>query len=153
MTKKKTTAKTKPSKADEYLEGWQRAKAELDNFKKTAAAERVAMRERIIAETVLPLLSVADNFSAIAQHVPKDLASNAWAQGAVHVAQQLESLLGAYGVTKMDAANKPFDPTMHEAIDHVSGSKAEAGTNSEVLQAGYLIGDKVLRPAKVKVAK
>lgn len=140
------------AEATEYLEGWQRAKAELDNFKKQAVADRAVERERVLADTLLPLLSLADNFGAMAEQVPQELADNAWAQGVVHVAKQLEALLHDYGVTEMAAIKQTFDPHLHEAVDHVSGSKAKTGTNVEVVQAGYLIGDKVLRPAKVKVA-
>ena len=141
------------AEATEYLEGWQRAKAELDNFKKQAVVDRVAERERVLADTLLPLLALADNFEAMAAHVPEEMADNAWAQGVVHVAKQLESLLSDYGVTEMAALKQTFDPHVHEAVDHVSGSTAKTGTNVEVVQTGYLLGDKVLRPAKVKVAK
>ena len=141
------------AEAAEYLEGWQRAKAELDNFKKQSTVERAAERERIIADTIVPLLALADTFGAMAQHVPDELADNAWAQGVVHVAKQLESVLSDYGVTKMTIAQQTFDPQLHEAIEQLADTDAAPNTVVEVVQAGYLLGERVLRPAKVKVAK
>ena len=140
------------SRAQEYLVGWQRARAELDNFRKRAVAERSLELTRARAAVIEPLLTLSDNFAAMSQHVPAELADNAWAEGVLHIARQLETLLADYGVERIAPAGQPFDPTQHEAIEQVEQPNQTSGLVIEVVQAGYRVGERVLRPAKVRIA-
>lgn len=138
--------------AAEYLAGWQRSRAELDNFRKRIQAsqgEQQVQQLRIVLE---PILSLNDNFRAMITNVPADLNKNAWVSGVLHVARQLHDTLIQLGVSIIEEKGGQFDPRLHEAIDHVTDTEAESGTVMEILQAGYQLKDKILRPAKVKVA-
>lgn len=139
------------SREQEYLAGWQRARAELDNFRKQLLEEQGARQLSARREVVESLLLLADNFQALTQHMPENLQSDSWAQGVLHVARQFEQLLNEYGVTQLNPQGQIFDPQLHEAIEEVDGE--ESGLVMAVLQPGYVMGDIVLKPAKVRVAK
>lgn len=140
------------SREQEYLEGWQRARAELDNFRKRIAAEDEAQRMRMKRELVESFLALADHFQSLAKHIPRELKGHAWADGVLHVARQFEQALREFQVVPIDAADTVFDPTRHEAVEQVKKKGVKKGLVVEVLQPGYVIGDTVVRPAKVKVA-
>lgn len=141
-----------PSKEREYLAGWQRARAELDNFRKRMLEEQSIQQERTRQEVVTSLLALADNFQSMTDHLPDELASHAWAQGVMHVARGLQGLLQDYGVTTIDTVGAPFNPSYHEAIAHIKTPKTKSGQITKVVQVGYQMGDTVIRPAKVKVS-
>jgi molecular chaperone GrpE len=138
-------------KEQEYLDGWRRARAELDNYRKRAAEERRQDKARALREVISSLLSLADNFQAIVEHVPPTIAKESWTQGVLHVARQFDQLLSEYGVTPLGEANQDFDPLQHEAIGDIPASDGRPGKVAEVLQRGYMLGTKVIRPAKVKI--
>lgn len=138
--------------AQEYLAGWQRERADFANFRReTTNAQHTALRhhQRVLVE---PLLALADNFSSIVQHVPPELREHSWAVGVTHVARQLEMVLAGYHVKKIDALGSAFDPSRHEAVATVKKNGVNKGEVVEVLQSGYMLGDTVLRAAKVKIA-
>lgn len=142
-----------PSKKEhEYMSGWQRSRAELDNLKKRAAKQREQEQWQIKKEMIESLLSLSDNFQAMVAHVPVELTDNAWTKGVLHISRQLEQLLLSYGVTPIKAMNHSFDPTIHEAVGHSKVKSTKAGKVIEVIQIGYTINNEVIRPAKVKVA-
>lgn len=136
----------KNSKEQEYLAGWQRAQADLANFRKRMLAEQGEMSQRAKQMVLEPLLAVVDNFRAITMHLPDDLKDNAWAAGVLHVARQMDQLLADFGVTVIDQTGIPFDPRFHEAV------AGEGEHVQEVVQVGYQLGEKVLKAAKVKVS-
>lgn len=136
----------------EYLDGWRRARAELDNLKKRLAAEQQQSRQRAQVAAVQSLLALADNFQMMLKHVPAELTSHSWVEGVRHVARQLEQLLSEYGVVLITDTNVPFDPAVHEAIDQVQNTKIKSGLVVEVVAPGYKLGDSILRPARVKVS-
>lgn len=138
--------------ATEYLTGWQRARADLDNFRKRMQVSQSDIAEQQLRRVIEPMLSINDNFRAMINHVPADLKNNAWVSGVLHIARQLNDTLAAFGVTVINQTGDPFNPHQHEAIEHVSGSDQPSGTVVHVIQVGYQLGDKMLRPAKVKVA-
>jgi molecular chaperone GrpE len=133
------------SKEHEYLLGWQRAQADLANFRKRMHEEQAHMGTRAKATMLEALLPIADNFRAIAAHAPEELQGNPWAQGVLHVARQVEQLLTELGVEIISQTGVPFDPHIHEAV------AGEGDTVNDVVQAGYRLGEKVLKAAKVTV--
>lgn len=147
---KDTTAK-EARRAREYLAGWKRARAELDNLRKNMAMDYDGLRQRSVLAAVEPILPLADNFRAMAAHVPPELKNSDWAQGVLHIARQLDGILKSYGVEAIGQRGDKFNPSQHEAVAHARDKELEAGLVVEVVQAGYKLGDKVLRPAKVKV--
>ncbi len=140
-----------PSKEQEYLAGWQRARAELDNIHKRAGADREEQRDRLKRQLVEPLLDVADNFQAISKHLPPELQKDNWAQGVMHVVRKLDDVLSAYEITTIGKVGEQFDPSQHEAISEEKG-QAPPGQVVEVVSPGYALGHFVIRPAKVKVS-
>lgn len=136
----------------EYLEGWQRARAELDNFRKRMEHEQVERTQRAKAQAAASLLAIADNFQAVVKHVPPAIAKEGWAQGVLHVARQLEQLLQEHGIAPIAETGVPFNPGLHEAIEEVKDEKTKSGFVLEIVQAGYKLGDSVLKPARVKVS-
>jgi molecular chaperone GrpE len=84
---------------------------------------------------------------------PKDGEGAVWAEGIELVYRKMLALLESEGVTTMQAEGQPFDPNLHEAVMMEDSDQHESGQVTEVLQQGYLLGDRVLRPAMVRVAR
>ncbi|HBE90299.1 MAG: nucleotide exchange factor GrpE [Candidatus Andersenbacteria bacterium RIFCSPHIGHO2_12_FULL_46_9] len=141
------------SKASEYLSGWQRAQADLDNYRRRVHQEQHQQNAQVKRRLIYDLMPLIDNFRAITIHLPADLKDNVWAQGVLHVARQLEQLLHQYEVVPINESGQPFNPILHEAVATVKDDAVSSGSVVEVMQTGYRIGDQVIRPAKVKVAK
>jgi len=139
------------SKEQEYLEGWKRARAELVNYRQRVEASGAQASEAMKRALLEPLMSIADNFQAITQHVPPEIEEHAWTQGVLHVARQFDQLLREYGLTVIGKAGEPFDPRRHEAVKEVPAEEHTQHTVAEVTHRGYQIGETVIRPAKVTV--
>ena len=134
----------------EYLAGWQRERAQLRNLRERLTQERQQTQQRLRAEMLEPLLTLADHFQSLAKHAPEEFSGNIWVQGVLHIAREFERTLSEAGLEVIAPQNELFNPILHEAVAHEEGEK---DTVLEVVQVGYKLGDKVLRPAKVKVAK
>jgi len=135
--------------AAERLADLQRLQAEYANYRKRVDRDRAAAREQTIGSVVESLLPVLDDIQLARQH--GDLESGPFAS----IAEKLEGTLGKYGVERYGEPGVPFDPTIHDALMHVEEELAE-GTDVTtvvgVLQPGYKIGDRIIRPARVTVA-
>ncbi|MBI3251679.1 MAG: nucleotide exchange factor GrpE [Candidatus Andersenbacteria bacterium] len=138
-----------PTKEEEYLEGWQRARAELDNYKKRIAEDRSQSLERLKGIIIEPLLQLSDNFAAVTTHMPERLQKDAWAQGVLHVGRKLETILQEFEVEAIGKVGEEFNPRMHEVVGEEKGEKPNQ--IAAVVRAGYKIGETVLRPAQVRV--
>lgn len=138
-------------KEQEYLDGWQRARAELQNIRSRMANEGTHQLERVKADVLESLLPVADNFQALADHVPQDIQENAWSQGVMHIARDFQRVLGEFGLTPIAGIDMAFNPEIHEAIEQVDSEK-EKDMVVAVVQTGWKLGEKVIRPAKVKIS-
>lgn len=147
-----TVHSVRRSREQEYLDGWQRARAELANFRKRAQeqieSQTAAQKQRLLE----PVLALADNFRALVAHVPPDLADNAWTQGVTHIARQFEQTLASFNIALITDRHTAFDPRLHEAIEQVKQPGVAPGQVVEVVQPGYIMADRVLRPARVKVS-
>ncbi len=135
--------------AAERLADLQRLQAEYANYRKRVERDRAVAREHTIGSVVESLLPVLDDIQLARQH--GDLESGPFAS----IAEKLESTLGKYGVERYGEPGVPFDPTIHDALMHVEEELAE-GTDVTtvvgVLQPGYKIGERIIRPARVTVA-
>ena len=127
--------------AEEYLNGWKRAKADYLNLKKDMEAQGKEIKEWMSKIFLLPLLEIMDSF---------DRAGTLDA-GVESIKKQFEDFLKDGRVEAMKVVGEKFDPLRYEAIESVDGG--EPGIIAEESQKGYLIGEEVLRPAKVKVYK
>ena len=140
------------AKAAEYLDGWQRARAEFANYKKRMERERDQLRQNLKGDLVKQYLPVIDDLERALKDRPQDGDGASWADGIELTYRKLLSILETEGVALMQSEGELFDPNRHEAIAQTPSEDHESGQIIEVLQQGYLIGDRVLRPAMVRVA-
>ncbi|MBZ0269545.1 nucleotide exchange factor GrpE [bacterium] len=128
-----------------------RTLAEFDNFRRRSMREREDAGSRGSADVVRELLDVADNFDRALEHAGDDVPKS-FLEGMDMVARGLHDLLDRKGVARMDAEGKPFDPELHDALTRAPAENVAPNTVLQVVQPGYLLHDRVLRPAKVIVA-
>lgn len=135
-----------------YLESLQRLKAEFDNFRKRMLREQSDFLNLATQEIVKALLPVADNFERALAHEAEDGHIDDYKNGMQLVYNQLAETLTKEGLTSEEPVGEPFDPTKHEAMMQVDSEDYPEGTVVSVLEKGYLLKGKVIRPAKVTVA-
>lgn len=145
---------------DEYLQGWQRARADYENAQKRLGELRDEDRRRVRANLAEDLLAVIDNFGYVTKHIPEvstcpddfQKKFTAWTSGIQHIDRQFTEALKNMGVEPIDCVGKPFDAKLHEAggTKHVDGTVE--GIVLEELIRGWRLGDVVLRPSKVIVS-
>lgn len=142
------------AKAAEYLDGWQRARAELANYKRRIEKEQAEIYQNAAGRIIARYLEVLDDFDRAMQERPAadgDLAK--WAEGAALIYRKFRNVLDAEGVTRIEAEGKEFDPAFHEAITHEDCEGHAPGQVIAVVRQGYKVGDRVIRPALVRVAR
>lgn len=149
----KAALETSEAKATEYLDGWQRARAEFTNYKKRINREQAQTKKDAVGKVVRQYLPVVDDLERALKDRPPDGDGAAWAEGIELIYRKLMSLLEAESVTSMQAEGEMFDPNLHEAIVQTESDEHESGQIIEVIQRGYSIGDRVLRPARVRIAE
>ncbi len=137
------------AQAAEYLDGWQRARAEFINFKKRVEREREDHGQSAYVDVLKKLLPAMDDFNRALDNQPQDLQDHAWAQGIALVGQKFNTIFETYGMREIDPLGEAFDPNLHEAIGVDAGTETESGHVTVVLQKGYVYGDRVVRPALV----
>lgn len=136
---------------DEYLAGWQRARADLLNYKKEEMERFAEIMKYAGEEFILKILPVLDNFHLIEKNLSEDLKRDESVKGILQLRKQIEDFLKSQGVEEIDTGGKAFDPNFHEAVETEEGE--ESGKIAEEVQKGYTIQGRILRPAKVKVIK
>lgn len=144
---------TVQAQAQEYLEGWQRARAEFANYKKRIEREMKDSQDTAAGKVITDVLPVIDDFERAMSSMPDDLKENAWINGVSMIQRKLNKVLESYNVTVLDPVGEPFDPNQHEAIGMDDSDEVESGHVIATMQKGYVLGDRVLRPALVRVAK
>ena len=127
-----------------------RAQAEFDNFRKRTVKEKEADRKYKAQDIAGDLLPVVDSFDR-ALHTEVDAAAKNFVEGMEMVYRQLTEALKAHGIEEIETVGKEFDPNLHHAVMQVSEPDKEANTVLEELQKGYMLKDRVIRPAMVKV--
>lgn len=126
-----------------------RLAAEYDNYRKRTAKEKESIWADAKASVVASFLPVYDNLE---RALKQDTADEAYKKGVEMTMTQLKDVLSKLGVTEIDAAGQPFDPKLHNAVMHVEDENLGENTVAEVFQAGFQLGEKVIRFAMVKVA-
>lgn len=136
--------------AQRFEENWKRAAADFQNYKRRAEEERTEAR-RLVSEAIIHnLLPIVDDFERAFSTVDSHVRNMTWIDGIFLIYRKLDMLLQNNGVKPIEAMGKAFDPQYHEAVQHVDG---EDGKVIAEVQRGYMIGDRVLRPAMVVVGK
>lgn len=151
---KKLREELKKSKheCDENLAGWQRAKADLVNFRRTVEEDKARDSARARGKMVRALLPALDSFDGAMQAESWKQVEGTWREGVERIATQFHKVLEAEGLSSYGEVGDMFEPTLHDCISVVSTSDdTHDHTISQVLQKGYKIGDEVVRPAKVVV--
>lgn len=136
---------------EEFLGGWQRSKADFANYKKEEKERMQGLMEYVRQEFLFSFLSLIDNLERAEKELKEEEKSSKTVQGFLQIGKQLREFLKSQGVKEIEAKGKEFNPSLHEAIATVQGEKS--GKVIEVLEKGYMAGNKLLRPAKVKVVK
>lgn len=138
--------------ASRNLDGWQRSKAEFINYRNRIEREQARMNEDSAARVIKRFLPVVDDLHRALQDRPQGNAGAQWAEGIELIYRKLLNILENEGVTQMEALGQFFDPNLHEAISQVESPDHESGQIIEIIQQGYMIGERVLRAALVRVA-
>ncbi len=141
------------AKAAEHLDGWQRAVADLANFKKRVERERAEAHQATTGAVIARLLPVLDDFDRAMKDAPAGEDVRHWVEGIALIQRKLHAIVEGVGVEQIDAEGAMFDPYWHEALTHDESEDHTEGQVIEVVQKGYRLGDRVLRPALVRVAK
>jgi molecular chaperone GrpE len=136
--------------AQKYLDNWRRAEADFQNFKKRSEQERDELRRFSSGALIINLLPIVDDFERAFSSIDSSLAGLTWLDGLRLIYRKLVMLLETAGVRPIAAEGQPFDPRFHEAVAHIDG---EEGKVLSEVQRGYMLHDRVLRPAMVVVGK
>ncbi|MFA6437563.1 MAG: nucleotide exchange factor GrpE [Candidatus Paceibacterota bacterium] len=142
-----------PEKTNEYLEGWKRIKAEFDNYRKDEQKRMQDMGIFFKAGMVLEILPTLDSFEEAIKQVPEKDKESDWVKGLLKIRDQLLEILKKHDIKEMEVLGKEFDPYFHEAVGEAVGKEENKDKIIQVLQKGYLMGDRVIRPARVYVGK
>ncbi len=150
------------AQAAEYLEGWQRARAEFTNYKRRVEKEQTEAYQHATARVIGRFLDVADDldralgdYTALTAEgaTPDAAALTKWATGVGLIQRKLQNMLDIENVARIPAEGQSFDPTLHEAVTHEESDTHQPGQVIGVVRQGYRIGDRVIRPALVRVAR
>ncbi len=130
---------------DQFL----RLAAEYDNYRKRTAKEKESLWTDAKADTVQAFLPVYDNLE---RALKQDTADEAFKKGVEMTMNQLKEVFARLGVTEIEAQGQPFDPNLHNAVMHIEDENLGENTVAQVFQAGFMLGEKVIRFAMVQVA-
>jgi molecular chaperone GrpE len=132
---------------DKYL----RCIAEFENYRRRSNEEKADWIKMATQRFALEVCEVADNFERALNQVSEDKKDDSFVKGMMMIAEQLKKVMEKEGITKIDALGKPFDPAIHDALAHIP-SEYDENTVAAVIQNGYMLYDKLLRPVRVAVS-
>jgi molecular chaperone GrpE len=142
----------------DFKDKWLRAHAEIDKVRKRAEREKEETAKYAVTRLARDLVNVGDNFQRAIDAVPagaaeQDPALKSFLDGVTMTERELLNVLERYGIKRVQPLNEPFNPHLHQAVMELERADLPAGTIVQVFQPGYMIEDRVLRPAMVAVAK
>jgi molecular chaperone GrpE len=141
------------AEANEYLDGWQRSRAEFANYKKRVDRELAQANMTATGNIIKRYLNVLDDLERALKNRPQNGEGAVWANGIELIYRKFLSILEKEGVKVMEAEGQVFDPNLHEALSSEESDEHDSGEIIEVVQQGYMLDDRVLRPALVRVAR
>jgi molecular chaperone GrpE (heat shock protein) len=135
-----------------YLSDLQRLQADFANYKRRQEESQKELRGFLVEKFLVDLLPVMDNFRMATGHVPAEAVESPWVTGITYIEKQLEKVLEENGVTTLTVqVGDTFDPALHEAVSQSEEAQSGEQRVAQVLQNGYKIGERIVRPAKVVV--
>jgi len=153
LKKLRVDLKQVKTQKDEYLVGWQKERADFANYKKEEENRKAAFSEAVRERILSRFLSVADSFNmAFANKEAWEKVEPTWRKGVEYIYSQMNSIFEEYGVESLGEVGESFDPNTHQSIDVVdTDDKAMDHKVAKVIQKGYKLGGRVIRPAGVNV--
>ena len=140
-------------RAENNLEGWKRAKADYLNLVKDQDKKTKEAFTWANAAFMSEILPVFNHFKLALEHIPQELKKESWFVGIELIGKQFKDFLSKYKITEIKTIGEKFNPEIHEALTHETKEGFDVDVVFEEVSPGYLLEDKVLMPAKVKVAK
>nr|WP_157059994.1 nucleotide exchange factor GrpE [Saccharibacillus kuerlensis] len=140
------------AQSEDYMQRLARSQADFDNFRKRTIREKEELGKYASSKLISELLPIVDNFGRALDTRPEVEGSESFVKGVEMIYRQFENVLQAEGLTAMETVGQPFNPEFHQAVMQVESDEHEEGIVVEELQKGYMLKDKVLRPAMVKVS-
>lgn len=140
-------------KGKEYFEGWQRERADFLNYRKRVDRENSQLHQNLTGQIIKKYLVIVDDLDRALKARPTQGEGAVWADGIELIYRKLSTILDGEGVKIIPADGAMFDPSLHEAISNEDSPDHQSGQVIEVLQKGYTINERVLRPALVRVAR
>ncbi|MFA5030321.1 MAG: nucleotide exchange factor GrpE [Patescibacteria group bacterium] len=141
------------SRAEEYLDGWKRAKADYLNLKKETEKKLEESMQYANAALILQMLPINDHFKLAMEHIPEAEKENTWVKGIIHIRKEFQDLLKQFGIEEIKTIGETFDPEFHEAVSKEKAEGIESGKIIKEAQPGYKLFNKVLQHARVVVAE
>jgi molecular chaperone GrpE len=138
------------AQAADFKDGWQRSRAEFDNYRKRIEKENQQVYQNAVGSIIKRYLPILDDLERALQARPADLA---WAAGIELIYRKLQSILDSEGLQRIEAEGKLFDPNFHEAIAQEHSDVIPSSHVVAVVQNGYMLGERVIRPAMVRVSE
>jgi molecular chaperone GrpE len=146
-------AEEEHNRAEGYVALLKRERADFTNYRRRVAQERAEQAQAAAADLIRQLLPVLDALERALRAVPTELAGNQWVAGIRLIERALRGTLEGAGLERISAEGQPFDPHVHEALVQEDAPERPAGEVVRELRPGYRLGDRVLRPAQVSVAR
>ncbi len=137
----------------QFRDGWQRERAEFANFKRRIERETRDTYQNASADVLTAMLPVLDDFDRALANAPEDLSSHPWLAGVSAIQRKFVKVLEDFGVMPLDPTGAVFDPNLHQAIGTEDVDGVPSGQVTKVELRGYIVGDRVLRPALVRVSR
>jgi molecular chaperone GrpE len=141
------------AKAKEYFDGWQRERADFNNYKRRVERDNQTLTQNITGELIKKYLVVQDDLERAMKLRPPELEGTPWANGIELVQRKFQNILDQEGIKRIPAEAEEFNPNRHEAITYEDSPEHGSGQIIGVVQEGYTLGERVLRPARVRVAR
>lgn len=135
------------------LDGWQRERAEFVNYKKRIERENAQLRSNITGEVIKKYLVIMDDLDLAMNHRPSCDEGSVWAEGIELIVRKLQTVIDGEGIERINQNKVQFDPSLHEAISNEDNPEFASGEVIEVVRQGYKLGERILRPAMVRVAR
>ncbi|MEW6608888.1 MAG: nucleotide exchange factor GrpE [bacterium] len=139
--------------ADEYLDHLRRLKAEFENYKKREEKQRIEFAKFANEGLIIELLPVMDSLDRALNGVHESHSLESFLPGVELIRKQLEDILVKNGLAGIETVGNPFDPKKHEALLHIESQEHPEDIVTQELRKGYLLNNKVIRPAQVAVSK
>ena len=140
------------AQSQEYFEGWQRERADFQNYKKRIERDQISLKGYITAEIIKKYLVVIDDLELAFKNRPTSDDCQGWVDGINLIYQKLYSILESEGVELIPVEGE-FDPNIHEALTQIDHPELDSGKIVDVMRQGYKIGERIIRPALVIVAR